>query len=299
MAHERSAWNFGHPPQGAEQVLLGCVSYDPAVGTIWDKMRAYLVSAGCPFDFVLFTNYEQQVAALLKGHIDIAWNGPVAHVMAQHYAGAGGVVSLGMRDVDRDFVSVCVARKDAKVTSPKDVEGKVVATGASDSPQAHIVPLQWLKDIGVTPSKVIAFDVDLGKHGDTAIGEIRALEALVKGEAQVALLSSMMWERGLAGSFSQVPASKLKSLVEQVAGEGPPAFDHCQFDALASCPEWKRESFSKALFAMDMSKADHKEVMCLEGIKEKWMPHREEGYEVVRKAMETKMGAAASGCAIS
>ena len=93
------------------------------------------------------------MAALLSGEVDIAWNGPVAHVMAQEHA-KESLISLGMRDVDCDFVSVCVARKDAQVSSVSQLTGKVVATGTSDSPQAHLVPLYWLQELGVKPSKV-------------------------------------------------------------------------------------------------------------------------------------------------
>ena len=85
------------------QILMGCVSYDPAVGMIWDKMKEYFHSEGVALDYVLFSNYEQQVKALIDGHIDIAWNGPIAHVLTQKIAAKRGLktVSLGMRDVDR------------------------------------------------------------------------------------------------------------------------------------------------------------------------------------------------------
>ncbi len=148
-----SSWQLGKLPSKDETVVMGAVSYDPAISTIWEKMKVYLNSEGCPFDFVLFTNYERQVAALLTGEVDIAWNGPVAHVLAQEHA-KESLVSLGMRDVDCDFASVCVARKDAQVSSVKQLSGKVVATGTSDSPQAHLVPLYWLQELGVKPSKV-------------------------------------------------------------------------------------------------------------------------------------------------
>jgi len=266
--------------------MLGCVSYDPSVSTIWEKMRSYLNASGCPMDFMLFTNYEQQVAALLDGRIDVAWNGPIAHVMSQEYAGSGGIKSLGMRDCDRNFVSLCVARHDAEVQSVHDAEGKVVATGASDSPQAHVVPLYWLKSLNINPQRVDAFDIDLGKHGDTALGEIAAMEALVAGKAQVGLLSKMMWTRGLGGLLPSIDAKALAAAVGEIPGEAPPVFDHCQFDVLASNPEWKRESFKKSIFAMDMKNPEHTEVMKLEGISESWMPTREEGYEVLRKAMQ-------------
>lgn len=86
------------------QVLMGCVSYDPSVSKIWDKMKEYFHDQGIDFDYVLFSNYEQQVRALLDGQIDLAWNGPIAHCLAQESAtirGMGSVVSLGMRDADR------------------------------------------------------------------------------------------------------------------------------------------------------------------------------------------------------
>eukprot|EP00930_Biecheleria_cincta_P083283 TRINITY_DN72889_c0_g1_i1.p1 TRINITY_DN72889_c0_g1~~TRINITY_DN72889_c0_g1_i1.p1 ORF type:complete len:830 (-),score=157.23 TRINITY_DN72889_c0_g1_i1:147-2267(-) len=275
-------------PRREDQVLMGAVSYDPAVSSIWEGMRSYLNAAGCPFDFVLFTNYEQQVRALLDGHIDIAWNGPVAHVMTQRAAGEGGSVSLGMRDCDRDFKIVIVARKDAKICSASDLHTKLVATGASDSPQACVVPVQWLKEQGIAPSKLVPFDIDLGKHGDTALGEIAAMEALVKGDVDAALLSSMMWERGLAGQLESVDASALANAAVVLEDANVPVFDHCQFDALASIPAWKRESFSKAIFAMTMADPEQARVMKLEGISKTWMPPREEGYDVIRRALASK-----------
>jgi ABC-type phosphate/phosphonate transport system substrate-binding protein len=78
-----------HIPTSEETVLLGCVSYDPAVSNIWSQLKTHFVSNGVPnFDFVLFTNYEQQVRALLSSQIDIAWNGPIAHVLCEQYAPA-------------------------------------------------------------------------------------------------------------------------------------------------------------------------------------------------------------------
>lgn len=283
-----SSWTFCAPPSRDSQVLLGAVSYDPAVGTIWEQMRVYLNSAGCPFDFVLFTNYEQLVAALLAEKIDIAWNGPIAHVLSQHYAGEGGLVSLGMRDVDQDFVSVAVARKDSGIRSVADLSGRVVFTGASDSPQAHLVPLHWLSERGVEPGRVVSFDLDLGKHGDTALGEVKALEALASGEAEAALLSDMMWQRGLRGALPSVDSQALKEKISVIPGEAPPVFDHCQFDALVGSPAWKRESFSKAVFDMDMGNPEHEPVMKLEGIQKTWMPPREQGYVVVRSALASR-----------
>jgi len=51
-----------------------------------------------------------------------------------------------------------------------------------------------------------------------------------------------------------------------------PAFDHCQFDALSSMPEGKRQAFSSALFAMDYGDAADRPVMQAEGITQKYVP---------------------------
>ena len=251
-----SSWAFLRPPMREKQVLLGAVAYDPAVSAIWDRMRTYMLGAGVNFDFILFTNYEQQIGSLLDGTIDIAWNGPVAHVLASRLTGSSSVVALGMRDVDRDFASLCVARRSAALQDVRGLEGLVVATGASDSPQSHIVPLQWLSDIGVTPADIMPFDLDLGKHGDTARGEVEALNAVMSGRADAALVSEMMWQRAMSNALPSIDGAALDADVAIIPGEGPPPFDNCQFDALATLPTWKTDAFTTALFAMDMENPD-------------------------------------------
>jgi ABC-type phosphate/phosphonate transport system substrate-binding protein len=61
-----------------ETVVMGCVCYDPAIDDIWHGIKTFLTGRGVPFDYVLFTNYEMQVRSLVNGHIDAAWNGPIA-----------------------------------------------------------------------------------------------------------------------------------------------------------------------------------------------------------------------------
>jgi len=280
-------------PSAENQVLLGCVSYDPAVGAIWGQMKDYFLSVGVPFDYVLFTNYEQQVQALLSGYIDVAWNGPIAHVMTQALADAqrlGPVSSLGMRDVDCDFVSVVAVRKCAGITKIGEIAGKELMTGAQDSPQAHLVPLHWLRSKGIEPSAVQSFDLDMGKHGDTALGEVKVLEALASEESKpAAVLSKMMWDRALAGQLDTVDAKSLAQNAELLTGgdNQPPLFDHCQFDALPSLPAWKMSEFCEALFKMDWENPTHQKVMKLEGIQRSWVHHRPHGYDVVREALKS------------
>ena len=258
-------------------------------------MKDHLIKAGGKdlqkFDFVLYTNYEQQVRALLNGHIHIAWNGPLAHVMAEHRA---PIVSLGMRDVDCDFESIVVVKNDSQIDTISDLNGKHVLTGACDSPQAHVVPLHYLQDVEqVEFSQVDAQNEDLGKHGDTALGEISALAALSSGgiPADGALVSRMMWDRAITGQLdAHLDGTRLQETVSILKTADIPRFDHCQFDTLTSTVEdgqqsSKIDAFYNTLHNMNFDDPEQQPVMKLEGIRRSWAKPRQEGYDIVRRAM--------------
>ena len=99
------------------EILIGAVAYAPKAVTIWEGIRSHFLAEKVPMDYVLFSNYERQVDALLEGAIDIAWDTPLAHVRA--HSRSSGCTSLGMRDTDRDFRSVVIARKDRRVTAAR------------------------------------------------------------------------------------------------------------------------------------------------------------------------------------
>ncbi|MBO9716898.1 MAG: hypothetical protein J7507_08805, partial [Pseudoxanthomonas sp.] len=61
-------------------VRLGAVAYAPKAVTIWEGFRAHFAGRGCDFDYVLYSNYEAQVEALMAGDIQLAWNSPLAWI---------------------------------------------------------------------------------------------------------------------------------------------------------------------------------------------------------------------------
>ena len=69
---------FGGAPYESVCSYPWAVAYDPKVVTIWDGFQQYFDRRGLSFDYVLYTNYERQVEALFAGHIDVAWNSPLA-----------------------------------------------------------------------------------------------------------------------------------------------------------------------------------------------------------------------------
>jgi ABC-type phosphate/phosphonate transport system substrate-binding protein len=261
-----------------ETILLGAVAYDPKVVTIWEGIRDIFQRAGVAMDFALFSNYERQVESLLRGHVDLAWNTPLAHVRVQRRT-EGRSLSLGMRDADRDFRAKLVVRKGAGIKSLADLPGKTLAVGSRDSTQARILPLWFLESEGVNLDQVnlLPFDTDLGKHGDTGTSELDVLAALRDGRADAGTVGDLVWVN--EQSAGRVDPGKIEVLWTT------PPFDHCMFDALPSLSPDKSASFQRVLFGMRWEDPDHRRVLELEGLKQ-WMPPREEGYASLRAALE-------------
>lgn len=264
-------------PQSQETVLLGAVAYDPKVVTIWEGIREHFQASGLPLDFVLFSNYERQVELLLKGHIDIAWNTPLAHVRV-HEKSAGRCTALGMRDSDRDFRTQIVVRRDAGIRGLSDLAGKRLAVGSRDSTQARILPLYYLREAGVDMRSVqlVRFDTDVGKHGDTGTSELEVLRALHSGDVDAGAVGDLIWinEQAAGHVDSQLVAPLWTT----------PVFDHCMFDARPGFDQQRAKRFQEALFAMQWENPQHRRLLELEGLKQ-WLPPREEGYASLRMAL--------------
>src|SRR6266550_4436978 len=97
-------------------LIMGAVAYDAKVVTIWDGFQRYFRNRGLEFDYVLYTNYEAQVAAHLSGHVQIAWNSPLAWLQAERVAARRGrrAEALCMRDTDCDLTSITLVRADGR-----------------------------------------------------------------------------------------------------------------------------------------------------------------------------------------
>ena len=260
-----------------DTILVGAVAYDPKAVAIWEGIREHFADEKVAMDFVLFSNYERQVESLLRGHLDIAWDTPLAHVRVRRRTG-GRSVSLGMRDTDRDFRAKVIVRRDAGIRSVRDLVGRTVAVGSRDSTQARILPLHFLKKEGVDPGRLrlLPFDTDVGKHGDTGTSELEVLRALREGRAEAGTVGDAVW-------IAEQAAGRVDPARLEVLWTTPP-FDHCMFDAAPETPAAKCDRFRAALAAMLWENPKHRRVLELEGLKQ-WMPPREEGYASLEEAL--------------
>jgi len=291
-------------------VLLGAVAYDPKVVTIWDGFRSWLRdSAGLDFDYVLYSNYERQVSDLVDGRIDVAWNSPLAWVRARRLAAARGVAlaPVTMRDTDCDLRSVVVVRADSPAVGLADLAGRVVATGAVDSPQATLLPLSLLRSAGLTPGtdvRVRRFDIGVGLHGDHIGGERAAARALFAADPADQVDAACMIDSNLLlfGREGVLPAGAVRVLAQT------PPYDHCTMTAgpsasAANAGPWAAADdarassdtdisdtsdisrFGELLLGMDYADPSLRPLLDLEGLKE-WRPPRLSGYEQLERAVD-------------
>lgn len=260
-------------------ILVGAVLYEPKVSVIWDIIREFFESNGCAMDVVFYTNYELQVDALLRGHIDVAWNSPLAWVDAQRRSGSK-CRAIAMRDTDRDRVSHLVVAANSGITAIADLKGKTVAVGAKDSPQARLIPLGLIQRQGLTPDKdftVRRFDVLVGKHGDHIGGELDAFKCLQAGEAQACAMLDMNWDRWSSDGTIDPGRFKILATTDR--------FDHCVFTVRQDFDKDRQDRWLKVLFSMSYDNPKHREMMDMEGLK-KWEPGRTTGFGPLSEAVE-------------
>jgi ABC-type phosphate/phosphonate transport system substrate-binding protein len=266
-------------------LLMGAVAYDPKVVTIWNGFRDYFVDNDLDFDYILFSNYERQVEALFAGMIHVAWNSPLAWLQTVKLAEALGrkAHSICMRDSDCDLTSVVLVRADSPLNSVAALKGKRVAVGAKDSPQATLIPLNFLAGSGLQPRRdfeLLRFELLVGLHGDHIGGERDAVQALISGDADAACIL----EANYAGFLSD---GTLPVGYGRILARTPP-FDHCNFTTLDEVTYPRIEQFRALLLGMSYSDPKLQQLLDMEGLKQ-WVPGRDSGYAELESAI-TRFG---------
>ena len=265
-----------------ESLTLGAVAYDPKVVTIWEGFKTWFHEKGLPFDFVLYSTYERQVEGHLAGEVQVAWSSPLSWIETERAALRRGrrARALAMRDTDRDLTSVIVVRDDAPARAVRDLAGAVVAVGASDSPQATLIPLLHLAEAGLDPARDIELDRHdrlVGKHGDHIGGEREAASALLARRADAACLID-------ANHLAFVHEGTLPPGSTRILAQTAP-YDHCNMTVLDDAPESAVRRFQDLLLSMSYDDPAVRPLLDLEGLK-RWLPGRTEGYAQLNRAVD-------------
>jgi phosphonate transport system substrate-binding protein len=227
----------------------------------------------------LYSNYEQQVEAHLAGHLHVAWNSPLAWVRAKRLATSQGkqAEAIAMRDSDQNLTSVVVVRANSALRTSADLNGRTVAVGAIDSPQATLLPLAHLREQGATNIEVVRHDLLGGKHGDHIGGEREAARALMAGSVDAACMID--GNHLLFTNEGTLPAGRTHILTQTAP------YDHCNFTILNDAPAAQVQQFCDLLFGMSYDDAEVRPLLDLEGLKA-WKPGRTELYRALESAVD-------------
>ena len=272
-------------------IVMGAVAYAPKVVSIWEGFKAWFAENGLAFDYVLYSNYEAQVEAQFDGVIHLAWNSPLAWVRADRIARSRrlSVEAVAMRDTDCDLRSVIVVRADSPICSGADLIGRTLGVGAIDSPQATLIPLHHLRDLGLMGGQdfsVRRFDVLSGKHGDHIGGERDAAVALLANEVDACcMIDGNHLAFGLDGTL---PAGSTR-IIETTA-----PYDHCNFTTSPGASQAQVARFVELLLAMRWDDPVVRPLLELEGLRQ-WLPGRTSGYAQLEKAVDEQAFYGADG----
>lgn len=256
-------------------LVLGGVVNEPRTVLFWDALRAHFALAGQPAEYVLHSTYDRLVDALLAGQVDVAWCSPVAHLRVIRRTHQS-TVGLLMRDTDRDLASVWFARDDGKLRRPADLAGRTLAVGGRDHPFTRLLPMHHLKQEGVDlPGvRLIAFDHEPGRHGESGRDELSILDAVRDGQAHAGALSERTWAGlGAAEGLTRIGLT--------------PTSDGWVFDALPTLPSALRLGFERAMGALAGGGEAARRVLQLAGCTA-FVPARADGHAALRAAMDTQ-----------
>lgn len=259
-------------------IKIGAVAYDAKVVPIWEGIKDFFIEEGVLFDFVLFSNYEAQVEALLSGFIDIAWNTNLAFVKVERRLNKQSRI-LAMRDTDVEFTSKFIVPANSDIKTLADLRGKNVAFGSQDSAQAAVIPEHYLRLEGLIPDKdyrAVRFNTDVGKHGDTGRSEGDVLGALTNGAADAGSIGESTWFALAAGGGD----GKFRCIWTS------PPYSHCNFTALPDLDKAKADAFVATLMKMDYNNPKHRVILEMEGLK-KWVVGERKGYDAIFAAVES------------
>lgn len=138
--------------KGKRLVHFGVIPRDnPRI--LYEKYQPLLdyLSENTPYHYelALRKKYEETVAALGNGEIDIALFGPLTYLEAHAKYGAVCILKPKGADGHATYKSVIITKKDSRISKISELKGKTVAFAASKSTSGNLIPRYLLASSGM------------------------------------------------------------------------------------------------------------------------------------------------------
>ncbi len=261
-------------------LMIGATAADPKRAVfIWNAIRKYFNEAGLETEYALYSTYDALCTAVLDGHVDIAWNAPMAHAQLLLQS-PGTCRTLAMRDTDEDVHSLIVARADAAIADLDDLRGRRLALGVDISSELYLLPVAQLAEDGFD----VASDCELVEMEATEYSNLQSwvddrtiFGAVMDGRADAGVifepwLGYLMRRHELAD----------EDIVE-VWRTRP--YCHCAFTSAPGLSDDACEQFVELLVAMDPDEPEIAEMMRMEHLT-KWVRATDDGWSDLMGAVE-------------
>ncbi|MBE9040631.1 putative selenate ABC transporter substrate-binding protein [Oscillatoriales cyanobacterium LEGE 11467] len=238
---------------------------------LYGKLAAYLDrELGVPVEYKPVTDYAAAVAAFKVGDLDLVWFGGLTGVQARLQV--PDARAIAQRDIDEKFTSVFIARKDSgiepmeTIEELKQLQGKTFTFGSESSTSGRLMPQHFLAQAGMSLDD---FQGEVGFSGSHDV-TITLVEA---GTYEAGALNSQVWQ-------DRVDANEVDLDRVQVIWQTPTYYDY-HWVTNPNIEERYGEGFvekiQQALFKLDPSVSEHREILELFGAR-KFIPTNNENY---------------------
>ncbi|WP_420609592.1 phosphate/phosphite/phosphonate ABC transporter substrate-binding protein [Candidatus Poriferisodalis sp.] len=266
--------------QRPRPLMIGATAADPKRAVfIWNAIRKYFNEAGLETEYALYSTYDALCGAVLDGHVDIAWNAPMAHAQLLLQA-PGTCRTLAMRDTDEDVRSLIVARPDAAIADLDDLRGRRLALGVDISSELFLLPAAQLAEDDFD----IKSDCELVELEPTEYSNLQMwvddrtiFGAVLDGRADAGVIFEP-WLGYLLRRHELAPED-----IVEVWRTRP--YCHCAFTSSPHLSDETSERFTELLVAMDSDDPDIAEMMRMEHLT-KWVRATDDGWTDLMTAVE-------------
>jgi len=163
---------FGFEGLAHAQLVLGVHPFKPSTRLFetFTPLTNYLSEKlGQPVSLRIATDYEEQVDAIGRGKIDIAYLGPSLYVKLHDKHGDQALLARQQIGASPVFHGKIFVRADSPVKTLNELAGKRFAFGEPLSTMSHLVPRYMLWQAGVTADQFASYKF-VGDHVNVALG---------------------------------------------------------------------------------------------------------------------------------